>query len=99
MSKTMHSMNAWLLVLDNARRAFAYLPQTMRMGLGLASLGAVIDIAYHVGTNARSGHGAVAFIGHLVTLIGMIVTMLGLIGAAYKRRPGAARKTQKGVAR
>lgn len=81
------------------RRFLMDLPLMMRVGLGLAALGAVIDIAYHLGTNAPSGHDAVALIGHLVTLVGMIVTMLGLIGAAYKRRPAAAGRTQKGVAR
>ena len=92
-------MKTWHLVLGSARRTFGDLPRMMRVGLGLAALGAVIDIAYHLGTNAQSGHGVVAFIGHLVTLVGMVITMLGLIVAAYKRRPSGTTRTQKGVAR
>jgi len=69
----------------------------MRAGLGLAVMGAVIDLGYHLGTDAHGmGHGPVAFIGHTVTLIGMVVTMLGLLGAAFKRRPTEAKPTQKG---
>ena len=93
----MLGMKTWHLVLDRARKTFGDLPRMMRVGLGLAALGAVIDIAYHLGT--QSGHGVIAFIGHLITLVGMVVTMLGLVGAAYRRRPSAAARTQKGVAR
>lgn len=79
-----------------ARRLFDELPPVMRAGLGLAALGAVIDVAYHIGTDAPgAGHGSIAFSGHVVTLIGMVVTMLGLIGAAFRRRP-AGTQTQKG---
>jgi hypothetical protein len=86
-----------VLVLAWARRVFVELPPLMRAGLGLAVLGAVVDIGYHVTTDAPGmGHGSVAFIGHTVTLIGMVVTMLGLVGAALKRRPVQAKPTQKG---
>lgn len=80
-----------------ARRVFIELPLLMRAGLGLAVLGAMVDVGYHLGTDAHGmGHGRVAFIGHTVTLIGMVITMLGLIGAALKRRPTEAKPTQKG---
>ena len=70
------------------RRTFRTLPWLMRAGLALASLGAAIDIVYHLGAGTRgAGHGAVAFTGHVVTLIGMVITMLGLLGAAFMRRP------------
>jgi hypothetical protein len=62
-------------------------------------LGAAIDIAYHLSTSAPTGHGAVAFIGHLVTLIGMIVTMAGLIATALRGRRNGASELRKGVAR
>ena len=72
----------------------------MRAGLVLAVLGAVVDVGYHLVTDAPGiGHGAVAFIGHTTTLIGMIVTMLGLFGAAFKRRPVEAKPTKKGESR
>jgi hypothetical protein len=84
-------------VLARARRIFIELPLLMRAGLGLAVLGAMVDIGYHLGTDAHGmGHGPVAFVGHTVTLIGMVVTMLGLIGAALKRRTAEAKPTQKG---
>jgi hypothetical protein len=87
-------------VLARARRVFVELPLLMRAGLGLALLGAVVDIGYHLGTDAAGmGHGSVAFMGHTVTLIGMVVTMLGLIGAAFKRRPVEAKPTKKGQSR
>ena len=80
-----------------ARRALAELPVLMRAGLGLALLGAVVDIGHHLAADAsRMGHGSIAFIGHAVTLAGMLVTMLGLIGAALKRRPVEAKSTKKG---
>lgn len=83
-----------------ARRVFVELPLLMRAGLGLAVLGAIVDIGYHLGTDTPGmGHGSVAFIGHTVTLAGMLVTMLGLIGAALKRRPLEAKPTQKGESR
>jgi hypothetical protein len=89
-----------VLVFARARRVLEELPRLMRAGLGLAALGAVIDIGYHVGTQAPGmGHGSIAFIGHTVTLFGMVVTMLGLVGAALKRRPVEARPTQKGESR
>ena len=48
----------------------------MRAGLGLAVLGAVVDIGYHLGTDAHGiGHGSVAVMGHTVTPVGMVVTM------------------------
>jgi hypothetical protein len=69
----------------------------MQVGLGLAALGAAIDIGYHLGTDTPGmGHGSVAFIGHLTTLAGMVVTMLGLFGAAFKRRPLEAQPPTKG---
>jgi hypothetical protein len=84
-------------VLARAHRVFVELPLLMRAGLGLAVLGAVVDVGYHLVTDAPGmGHGSVAFIGHTVTLIGMVVTMLGLIGAALTRRPTEAKPTQKG---
>jgi hypothetical protein len=87
-------------VLVRARRAFAELPLLMRAGLGLALLGAVVDIGYHLGTDTPGmGHGSIAFIGHTVTLVGMVVTMLGLIGAAFKHRPVEAKPTKKGESR
>jgi hypothetical protein len=70
-------------VLARARRVFVELPVLMRAGLGFAVLGAVVDIGYHLGTDAHSiEHGSVTVIDHTVTLVGMVVTMLGLIGAA-----------------
>ncbi len=87
-------------MLARARRVFVELPLLMRAGLGLAVMGAVIDLGYHLGTDAQGmGHGPVAFIGHTVTLIGMVVTMLGLLGAALKRRPVKAKPTRKGESR
>jgi hypothetical protein len=84
-------------VLARARRVFIELPLLMRTGLGLAVLGAMVDVGYHLGTDTNGmGNGPVAFIGHTVTLIGMVVTMLGLIGAALKRRPTEAKQAQKG---
>ncbi|MGH2789044.1 MAG: hypothetical protein ACRDJV_14245 [Actinomycetota bacterium] len=92
-------MKTWLSVLGKARHAFADLPRIMRLGLGIAVLGAAMDIAYHLSTNAPTGHGAIAFIGHLGTLIGMIVTMAGLIATAFKGSRSRANQLQKGVAR
>ena len=67
------------------------------MGLAITVLGAVVDVGYHLGTNAPgTAHSPIAFTGHLVTLVGMVVTMLGLIGAALKRRTAEAKPTQKG---
>ncbi|MGH2757802.1 MAG: hypothetical protein ACRDI3_08445 [Actinomycetota bacterium] len=87
-------------MLARTRRVFVELPPLMRAGLGLAVLGAVVDIGYHLGTDVHGmGHGSVAFIGHTVTLLGMVVTMLGLIGAAFKRRPMEAKPTKKGQSR
>ena len=87
-------------MLARARRVFVELPLLMRAGLGLAVLGAVIDIGYHLATDAPGmGHGSVAFMGHTVTLLGMVVTMLGLVGAALKRRPTEAPTRQKGGGR
>ena len=87
-------------MLVRARRAFAGLPLLMRAGLGLVLLGAVVDVGYHLATDAPGmGHGSIAFIGHTVTLAGMAVTMLGLIGAALKRRPAQAKPTLKGESR
>ena len=87
-------------MLARARRVFLELPLLMRAGLGLAVLGAVIDIGYHLATEAPGmGHGSVAFMGHTVTLLGMVVTMLGLAGAARKRRPAEANPRQKGEGR
>jgi hypothetical protein len=84
-------------VLARARRVFVELPLLMRAGLGLAILGAVVDVGYHLVTNASGmGHGSVAFIGHTTTLLGMVVTMIGLFGAAFKRRPEGAKSTKKG---
>ncbi|HJR44732.1 MAG TPA: hypothetical protein VJ927_03950 [Actinomycetota bacterium] len=69
----------------------------MRAGLGLAVLGAAIDIGYHLATDAAgTGHGPVAITGHLVTLVGMVATMFGLLGAALKRRPVRATSPTKG---
>jgi hypothetical protein len=95
----MQDMKTWLSVLGRARHAFGDLPRTMRVGLGIAVLGAAMDIAYHLGTTAPTGHGAIAFIGHLVTLIGMTVTMAGLIATAFRGRRSRASELQKGVAR
>jgi hypothetical protein len=95
----MQDMKTWLSVLGKARHAFGDLPRMMRVGLEIAVLGAAIDIAYHLSTSAPTGHGAVAFIGHLATLIGMIVTMVGLIATAFKGRRNRASELQKGVAR
>ena len=84
-------------MLARARRVFVELPLLMRVGLGLAVLGAVIDVGYHLVTDAPGmGHGSVAFLGHTTTLVGMVVTMLGLFGAALKRRPIEAKPTKKG---
>lgn len=84
-------------MLARARRAFVDLPVLMRAGLGLAVLGAVVDIGYHLVTDAPGmGHGSIAFIGHTTTLLGMVVTMLGLFGAAFKRRPSEAKPGTKG---
>ena len=84
-------------MLARARRVFVELPLLMRVGLGLAVLGAVVDVGYHLVTDVPGmGHGSVAFIGHTTTLIGMVVTMLGLFGAAFKRRPEEAKPTKKG---
>jgi hypothetical protein len=78
-------------------RAQQGLPRLMRVGLWLAALGAVIDISYHLVTDAPGmGHGPVAFAGHLITLLGMVVTMFGLFGAAFKRRPVEVKPTTKG---
>jgi hypothetical protein len=94
------SVPGQVLVLVRARRASAELPLLMRAGLGLALLGAVVDIGYHFATDASGmGHGSIAFIGHTVTLAGMVVTMLGLLGAALKRRPVEAKPRQKGDSR
>ncbi len=80
-----------------ARRTFAELPLLMRAGLGLVAVGALVDIGYHVWTDAPGmGHGSIAFIGHTVTLAGMVVTMIGLVGAALKRRPAQAKPIKKG---
>ena len=84
-------------MLARARRVFVDLPFLMRAGLGLAILGAAIDIGYHLVTNEPGmGHGSVAFIGHTTTLVGMVVTMFGLFGAAGKRRPEVAKPSRKG---
>ena len=89
-----------VLALAATRRAIRSLPPLMRVGLSLAALGAVVDIGYHLATQAPGmGHGPVAFAGHLITLLGMVVTMLGLFGAAYKRRPIEAKPTTKGQQR
>jgi hypothetical protein len=89
-----------VLVLTRARRVFVELPLLMRAGLRLAVLGAMVDIGYHLETDAPGmGHGSVASIGHTMTLVGMVVTMLGLVGAALKRRPVEAKPTQKGESR
>lgn len=83
--------------MGRARRLFIELPPVMRAGVGLALMGAVIDIGYHLASDAPGmGHGSVAFIGHLTTLVGMVVTMFGLFGAALRRRPQEARPTTKG---
>jgi hypothetical protein len=72
----------------------------MGAGLGLAVLGAAIDIGYHVGTGTSGmGHGSIAFLGHTVTLAGMVVTMIGLAGAALNRRPLEATPIEKGESR
>ena len=87
-------------MLVRVLRACAELPLLMRAGLALAILGAVVDIGYHLATDAPGmGHGSIAFIGHTVTLVGMVVTMLGLIEAAVKRRPDEAKPTKKGETR
>lgn len=87
-------------MLARARRVFVDLPFLMRAGLGLAVLGAVIDVGYHLVTDVPGmGHGSVAFIGHTTTFVGMVVTMLGLLGAAFKRRPVEAKPTEKGESR
>lgn len=84
-------------MLARARRVFVGLPLLMRAGLGLAVLGAVVDVGYHLVTDAPGmGHGPVAFIGHTTTLVGMVVTMFGLFGAAFRRRPVEAKPTKKG---
>ena len=87
-------------MLAAIRRAIRSLPPLMRAGLSLAAFGAVVDIGYHLATDAPGmGHGPVAFAGHLITLLGMVVTMLGLFGAAFKRRPEEAIPTTKGQQR
>lgn len=87
-------------MLARARRVFFEFPLLMRAGLGLAVLGAVIDVGYHFVTDAPGmGHGPVAMLGHTTTLVGMVVTMLGLIGAALKRHPVEAKPTRKGQSR
>ena len=87
-------------MLSRTHRVIVELPLLMRAGLGLALLGAVVDIGYHLVTNAPGlGHGSVAFIGHSTTLVGMVVTMFGLFGAAFKRRPIEAKATKKGASR
>jgi hypothetical protein len=95
----MLNMKTWRLVLDRALETLHDLPHMMRVGLGITALGAVIDITYHVSSKAPMGHGAIAFIGHLVTLVGMVVTMAGVIAAAYMHRSSRTRGTGKGVAR
>ena len=87
-------------MLVRARRFLAELPLLMRAGLGLAVIGAAVDIGYHLSTDAPGmGHGSIAFIGHTVTLAGMVVTMIGLVGAALKRRPVEAKPAKKGETR
>lgn len=84
-------------MLSGIRRTFVELPRLMRAGLLVTGLGGTIDIGYHLLTTAPgAGHGAVPFIGHLVTIVGMLVTMLGLFGAALVRRPLEAKQTLKG---
>ena len=84
-------------MLTGTRRTFRSLPPLMRVGLILATLGAAIDIGYHVGAGAAgAGHSAIAFTGHFVTLIGMVTTMVGLIGAALVRRPVKSATQSKG---
>lgn len=95
----MQDMKTWLPVLGKARHAFGGLPRMMRVGLEITVLGAAIDIAYHLSTNAPTGHGVIAFIGHLVTLIGMIVTMAGLIATSFRGRRKGASELRKGVVR
>ncbi len=83
-------------MLARPRRLLVELPLLMRAGLGLALLGAVIDIGYHLAIDASGrGHGPIAFIGHTVTLAGMVITMLGLIGTALRHRPVEAKSRQK----
>lgn len=87
-------------MLARAGRVVVELPLLMRAGLGLAVLGGVIDVGYHLATDAPGmGHGPVAMLGHTTTLVGMVVTMLGLLGAALKRRPAEAKPTKKGQSR
>ena len=87
-------------MLATIGRAIRSLPPLMRAGLALAAAGAVVDIGYHLTTEAPGmGHGPVAFAGHLITLLGMVVTMFGLFGAAFKRRPEEAKPTTKGQQR
>ena len=87
-------------MLARTRRVFTELPLLMRGGLGLAAIGALVDIGYHVWTDAPGmGHGSIAFIGHTVTLLGMVITMLGLVGAAFTRPHIETKPTQKGESR
>ena len=91
----MPSMKTHSSVLAKTRHLFGELPRVMRVGLCLATLGAAIDIAYHIGADTPGvGHDSVAFIGHMVTLIGMVVTMLGLIGTALRGRLAPAKQTK-----
>lgn len=72
----------------------------MSTGIAMACLGAAVDIAYHLITDAPgAGHGTVALTGHLVTLLGMVITIFGLLGAAFRRRPVYVRPTTKGQTR
>jgi hypothetical protein len=72
----------------------------MRVGLVIATVGAVIDVGYHFASGVPGmGNSSTALTGHLVTLLGMVVTMLGLIGAALKRRPARAKTVSKGESR
>ena len=83
--------------MGRIRRLVTGLPRLMRVGLAGAALGAMIDLGYHLMTDAPGmGHGSVAFVGHLTTLVGMVVTMIGLAGTAFKRRPLEAQPTTKG---
>lgn len=80
--------------------AWRWLPFLMRSGLVLAAVGGVMDVAYHLVTDApNAAHGSVAFMSHMVTLTGMVVTMAGLVGAAFKRRAVEAEPTTKGAIR
>jgi hypothetical protein len=75
-------------------------PRLMQAGLGLVVLGAVLDIAYHVGTDAHDmEHSSIAWFIHTSILIGMVVTMLGLVAAAFNRHAVEAQPTRKGESR